>query len=137
MGIIKSDICVTLVGRKYFADIRLGIYAKGQAPAIILLAAGADPEDPYGGDVLATASTNVEPTWLLGFPEGCVVAKNYSENEGLWEQLSTLKDDEGESLFLPTGRKVMLSPWVTAEVFQLSGEAMRMYKQLKGETCGH
>lgn len=137
MGTIKSDVRLQLAGHTYFTDIRVGLYVTNMSPAIILFESDDDPTSDHIESVLATATANVDKNWLTGFPEGCVVAKNYSENEGLWEQLATLKDDEGQALFLPTGKKVTLSPFVTGEVFQLSGEAFRMYKQLKGETRGH
>ncbi|HNA84901.1 MAG TPA: hypothetical protein PLB04_05010 [Nitrospira sp.] len=135
MSTVLWEIPITLNKRRYLCDLRVAVYATNRAPAILLLDAStsASPE----GEVIAVASTNVDASWLTGMPEGCVVAKDYSENTGLWKQLAELSGTDGAPLFTNTGKKVMLSPFVTASIYRLEGEALLAYNQLRGEMNAH
>lgn len=98
---LASNIPITLFGRQYDCTILLAMYAEGGRPAISLFSKS--PEGFLEPFRLATLNA---PDFLYGMPPTYTIAKTYSENEGLWEQLFSLKDSLGKPLFVKTGVKV-------------------------------
>lgn len=95
MRTIAKHVPVTMSGRKYLADVLLGVYASSLRPAIILASSRPDdlPDDRvWSAEPLAVASVNPPPGQKLpsaySFP-----AKTWTENEDLWEHLSSLLVD--------------------------------------------
>ena len=136
MSILVPEVTITLHGHTYIADVTLGLYHENHQPAILLLTSADDP-DMYAGELLTKATTNVDRAYLTGMPENCIVAKTWSENEGLWGQLLPLKGPDNLPLFRPLGKAVMLSPYVHGEVIQLVNHAVYALKTLRGELGAH
>ena len=100
---LASNLLLTLGSRSYRADLCLTLYENKQ-PAIVLLSSR--PEDfdenrAYFSEVLTTATVAVPPAYLTGLGPNLIVAKDYTENEGLWAQLLPLTDPNDLPLFLP------------------------------------
>ena len=103
----------------------IGAYGDQAArPAVLLLCATEDG----GWESYAVASVN-SPEFLTGLPQTFTIAKEYSENEGLWEQLLPLCDENGP-FFEVTKTKVTLG-YARCRVVQLCGTAARIYEELR------
>lgn len=125
MRTLLKNLPITLFDVTSNCKLVLGAYGDQAArPAVILLCADEDGiYEPY-----SVASVNA-PDFLTGLPQTFTIAKEYSENEGLWEQLLPLCDENGP-FFEVTKTKVTLGH-ARCRVIQLCGTAARIYNELR------
>lgn len=125
MRTLLSNLPITLFGQTTSCKLVLGAYGdSGGRPAVMLLC----PTEGGGWEPYAVASVN-SPDYLTGLPQTFTIAKEYSENEGLWEQLLPLCDENGP-FFEVTKTKVTLGN-ARCRVVQLCGTAARIYEELR------
>ena len=131
MKVIKKDVEITLHNHTYKCDIILGLYVYGKRPAIILVDASSLSNSL--GEVVCYASTNAPPEYLTGMPQTYFAAKDYGENEGLWDQLETLTwEDTNTPLFLCTSKRLTLG-LVRVKVYDLGPDAADVFQTLLSE----
>ena len=127
MKVLKSNVPITLGGITYPCDIILGLYASTKQPAIILVDTAANRES--FGETVTVASVAVDPSYLTGMPNTYFAGKNWSENEGLWEQLEPLcYGDTPAPLFLRTSKRLTLGFCVGVPVYDLGPDAAEVFQ---------
>lgn len=135
MKTIARSIPLTLFGRQYEADLLLGLYATTKRPAIILVdsrPATLAGERAWEGAPIAIASSNAPEEYIQHLSHLHFPAKDWSENEGLWEQLTLLTDDDGFPLFARTRHAITLG-FCKAIIFKLGPHAATLYHTLSLE----
>lgn len=131
MKVIKKDVQVHLHGLTFTCDIVLGVYVNGKRPAITLVEAASIPNG--FGEVVAVASTNAPPEYLTGMPQHYFAGKDYAENEGLWDQLESLTEDDGASpLFMRTSKRLTLGH-VRVSIYALGPAIQGLFEELLEE----
>lgn len=128
---LASNISVTLANHTYVCDLHLGLYASSTRPALFLT-------DSLSGEPIGTATCNPPPGFLIGFPFPTFCWKNWSETEGLQEQLEGLRAEDDSPLFEPLLRKDKTRMAITlgytkAELSILTGEAETAFNRLREE----
>ena len=127
MKVLKSNVPITLGKYTYHCDIILGLYAQTGQPAIILVDTA--EKACSMGETVAIASTSVDPAFLTGMPNSYFAGKNWSENEGLWEQLEPLCfGDTPAPLFLKTSKRLTLGHVVGVPVYDLGPDANEIFQ---------
>jgi len=129
--ILMRNIRITLAGREWPCDLAIGLYPTTLRPAIFLMSAPVfdketDEPELFYSERIATASTNAPEEYIAHLPKNHFTAKNYSENAGLWEQLSELRDENGELFFIHTHWRITLG-FASADIYQLSPRAYLAY----------
>ena len=127
MKTIASNIKIRLFDKEYICALHVGLYADSfHRPAIHLthLAEGGW-EEPFAG-----ATVN-KPEYIIGAPDHHTIAKVYSENEGLWEQLLELSDEKGK-FFRLAPMKVTVGR-ATCPTVELLNSALYAYDELRDE----
>jgi hypothetical protein len=135
MKTLARNIPLTMYGRSYLCDIILGLYTLTKRPAIMLVASRPDSlggELAWDGTPIATASTNAPEEYIQHLTPPHFTAKTYSENEGLWEQLLPLLDEDGFPLFVQTRYKITLG-FATAPIMLLGPNASMSLFDLRDE----
>lgn len=132
MKVIARKIPLTLAGTTHTCNILVGLYAVGSRPAVILVATR--PDDYPGslaweGAPLAIASSVCPPEYIQHLSPAHFPAKTWTENEGLWDQLLLLTDEDNFPLFLQTRHKVTLG-FSTAPIMLLGPNAAEAFDQL-------
>ena len=133
---LARNIPITLYSQPYEVDILLGMYATSKRPAIIL--ADSRPstlpgEKAWEGFPVAIASTCAPEEYIQHLTAPHFPAKNWSENEGLWEQLLPLLDEDGNPLFLPTRHALTLG-FYRSPIILLGEFARDLFSELIDET---
>lgn len=134
MKTLAKKVPIQLFGTAYTCDVLLGMYENGLRPSIILVTSPEEGNDNATmSEPFAIASTNPPPEYIQHLPANCFAGKTYSENQGIWEQLLTLTDEnESLPLFAATKWKITLG-FVTAPIYQLGPHATELYEQLRAE----
>ena len=135
MKVLARNIPITLSGRKYICDILLGLYASTSRPAIMLAESRPESMSPqaiWDGSPIAVASTNAPEEYITHLSKPHFTAKDWSENEGLWEQLMDLLDEDGFPLFVRTRCAITLG-FCKACIFLLGPNACEAFKELLSE----
>lgn len=124
MKTIAENVKIHLFDKDWTCSVHVGLYADSSYRPAILLTYIAEEggEEPF-----ATATTN-KPEIIYGAPDHHTIAKVYSENEGLWEQLLELGDERGK-FFRATPMKVIVG-WTTCPVIELLNSALFAYDAL-------
>lgn len=124
MKTIAENVKIHLFDKDWTCSVHVGLYAdSSHRPAIQLTHITEEGwEEPF-----ATATTN-KPEYLYGSPDHHTIAKVYSENEGLWEQLLELSDERGK-FFRVTPMKLTVG-WTTCPVIELLNSALFAYDEL-------
>lgn len=131
MKTLKKNVKLDIAGLYCTADILLAVYHEGKRPAILLVDSRPDDypgEHAWLGEPIACASTNAPAEYLQHLPTTYFASKNWSENEGLWEQLEPLEDPTGERLFSPTTTRITLG-FVKSQIYNLSPWAISLYEE--------
>lgn len=137
MKTLVKDFEVNVQGSTHQADLLLGLYASSFRPCLVLV------EHPHAelareAEILAVVTTNPPPGYLTGFPHASIAVKTWSENKGLWEQLSDLADSSGTPFFRRVEgkdgyhKKITLN-FVVSPIYCLNGGALEAYQQLLDE----
>lgn len=135
MKVLAKGIPLTLAGRKYVVDILIGMYATSHRPSIILVASRPDTlagDLAWEGEPIAIASTNAPAEYIQHLSPAHFTMKNYSENEGLWEQLLPLVDEDGFPLFHETRYAITLG-FATCRIGFLGVLASELFQDLLSE----
>ncbi len=136
MKTLARNIPITLHSQPYVVDILLGMYATSKRPAVIL--PSSRPSDRPGeraweGSPVAIASTCAPEEYIQHLTAPHFPAKNWAENEGLWEQLLPLLDAEGSQLFLPTRHAITLG-YCRSQIILLGSSAQDLFAELLDES---
>ena len=127
MKVLKSNVPITRGDHTYHCDIILSVYPLTNQPAIILVDTAANPE--AFGETVTVASVSVDPAFLTGMPNTYFAGKNWSENEGLWEQLELLcYGDTPAPLFLRTSKRLTLGFCVGVPVYDLGPDVAEIFQ---------
>lgn len=124
----------TLRGVPYICDVLVGLYATSKRPCILLVDSKEFTEGWQG--TVTTATANPPPGFLQGFQSESIPFKTWAENEGLLEQLLSLKDEDGLTYFLParsrdgTSHLSITLGFCKAPVYSLRGKALELYREL-------
>jgi hypothetical protein len=132
MKTLAEKIVLNLAGQTYVCDILLAAYHMGKRPSILLCESRPSDlpaERAWFGEPIAVASTNAPPGYLQHLPLHFFTAKNYSENEGLWEQLELLRDEHDDLLFPPTPHMVTLG-FTRCRIYSLSPWAISLFEDV-------
>jgi hypothetical protein len=135
MKVLAKGIPLILSSRKYLADILIGMYASSHRPSIILVASRPDTlagELAWEGEPIAIASANAPAEYIQHLSIAHFTMKNYSENEGLWEQLLPLVDEDGFHLFHTTRHAITLG-FTTCRIGLLGVLATELFQDLLSE----
>lgn len=118
---ITKQIELTFNGQVYPGHIYLSYYSCNKRPALIFIS-------PIGEHI---AKLSLNPDFA---PENvCLVAiKTWSENEGLLSQLTVLKDEEDEPLFIDLGLSIPTG-YEFAPLLGLSKPLQKTFKKLLKE----
>ena len=127
MKTIAENVKIHLFDKDYLCSLHIGVYGDASRRPAVQLTHLADEgwEEPF-----ATATTN-KPEILYGAPDHHTIAKVYSENEGLWEQLLELSNEKGK-FFRVAPMKVIIG-WTTCPVIELCNSALFTYDELIDE----
>lgn len=133
MKIIARSVPVKLGGRTWVCDIILGAYMNSLRPAITLVES---QDSTFMGEPVAVISTNVRPEYYTGMSFLAFSVKNWTENEGIEEQMLTWKDEQGEQLFRDTGKAFTVG-YASAPVYEIaSSSAIAAFDELLLELEG-
>lgn len=125
MKTIAQNVKIHLFDKDWICSLHVGLYAdSSHRPAIQLTHLAEEGwEEPF-----TTATTN-KPDYIYGSPDHHTIAKVYSENEGLWEQLLELSDERGK-FFRVAPMKVTVGG-TTCHVVELLNSALFAYDELR------
>lgn len=133
MKLIRKAVPLTLSGSRYTCDILLDLYQSNRRPAIFLCASRPNdlsPEKIWSGTPIAIASVNPPEEYIQHLSATHFAAKNYSENAGLWEQLSQLRDKDRNPLFTPTRWVITLGFANRVHIMDLGPQLRPLYEKL-------
>lgn len=129
---LATNIPIKLFSDHYTCNMFLGLYTDSLQPAIVLRT---DEGEPF-----AKATVAVPEEYLMGFRAGTFAVKTWSENEGLWEQLSQLSGVDGNPLFARTNYPRTQTPasittgFVLSPLWELRGLALEAYQRALKES---
>lgn len=132
MKTLAEKIVLTLSGQTYVCDIILAAYHTTKRPSILLSESRPSElpaERSWLGEPIAVASTNAPAEYLQHLPRHYFCAKNWTENEGLWEQLELVLDKNDDQLFLPTRHQITLG-FARSRIYSLSPWAISLFEDL-------
>lgn len=135
MKVLARNIPITLSGRKYVCDVILGLYATTGRPAVMLAESRPEsmaPQAIWDGSPIAVASTNAPEEYIAHLTKPHFPAKDWTENEGLWEQLLPLTDEDGFPLFVRTRWAITLG-FCKALILLLGPNACIEFAELQDE----
>lgn len=139
MKTLLRNIPLELAGRKYVCDIILGLYQSTKRPAIMLAESrpsSMSPQAIWDGSPTAVASTNAPEEYIAHLTKAHFPAKTWTENEGLWEQLLLLRDEDGFPLFVQTRYAITLG-FCKAPIILLGPNACVDLVELQDEIESH
>ena len=127
---LAKNVPLDLGPRKYVVDILLGIYTSSKRPAIILVDSPSSPSAILvDSSPVAVATAPAPAEYLQHLSPYFFSAKTWSENEGLWEVLSLLVDEDENPLFIPTRHKVTLG-FAISPIYALGALGVSLYNDL-------
>lgn len=132
---VLKGVDISLLGIDYHCDLAVGLYPETMRPAILLLTSPVfiEEHDPIQySEIIAKASVCVPEEYIQHLPEYCFAAKVWSENEGLWEQLLSLRDENNMWLFEDLGQACMMG-FVKAPFYELSSPLYDAFLEVKAE----
>lgn len=139
MKVLARNIPLTLSSRPYICDIILSLYQSTQRPAIMLVESRPSTMSPqaiWDGAPIAVASINAPEEYIQHLSKAHFPAKDWTENEGLWEQLLLLTDEDGFPLFVRTHYAITLD-FCKALIMLLGPNACIELADLQSEVLLH
>lgn len=135
MKVLARNIPITLSGRKYVCDVILGIYRTTGRPSIMLAESRPESMSPqaiWDGAPIAVASSNAPEEYIAHLTKPHFPAKDWAENEGLWQQLLNILDEDGFPLFVGTRWAITLG-LCKAVIMLLGPNACSAFEDVQSE----